>query len=167
VTEDAVIITSDQVIEVDGQVREKPESVEVCKQYLRSYSEGKPAVCHVGIVVYNTRTKERLVGSAIARQYFKPSQSFFFLLYRLQFTFDCEIRCLPLVNLVTWFAVCEVPESFYDELIAQGDCMWCAGGFCVEQMEQYADRLEGEIECVQGLPKALTIDLLNKIGFQK
>lgn len=94
VKEDAVIITADQVIEVDGQVREKPETVEKCKvvatlvddarsitiwpffdlqEYLRSYSAGKPATCIVGVTVYNTVTKQRLSGCAVAKQYFKPS----------------------------------------------------------------------------------------------
>jgi septum formation protein len=31
----------------------------------------------------------------------------------------------------------ELPESFIDQLIAQGDVMWCAGGFTVEEMTPY------------------------------
>lgn len=120
------------MIEVDGVVREKPETEEKCKQYLRSYSSGKPAICHVGIVIYDSKSGKTVSDNVIAKQYFKP-----------------------------------MPEEFFDELIAKDDVMWCAGGFCVEQMETYEDKREGEIETVQGLPKTRTLELLKEIGFLK
>jgi hypothetical protein len=122
VKENAVIITSDQVIEVDGHIREKPESVDQCKvldvareRYAgvsccisgvlerlfswktwfetarvflitRVTSFLRAAVCHVGVIVYNTKTEQRVSGHAVAKQFFKP-----------------------------------MPESFFDELIARGD----------------------------------------------
>jgi septum formation protein len=127
-----IILTSDQVIEVDGVVREKPDTIEIAKSYLKSYTEGKPAICHVGIVVHNSKTGVTLSDNVIAKQFFKP-----------------------------------MPEAFYDQLIddGKGDVMFCAGGFCVEQMEQYEDKREGEIETVQGLPRTRTLELLKEVGF--
>jgi hypothetical protein len=43
-------------------------------------------------------------------------------------------------------------------LIEQGDVLWCAGGFCVEHMEEFELKRDGEIETVRGLPKTLTLD---------
>ncbi|EGG23404.1 maf family protein [Cavenderia fasciculata] len=56
----------------------------------------------------------------------------------------------------------KIPEHAIEALIAQGDVMHCAGGFTVEHMEEYTNRLEGEIECVTGLPKTLTVKLLEE-----
>ena len=47
-------------------------------------------------------------------------------------------------------------------LIAQGDCMWCCGGFVIEEMAALLDRREGEEECIRGMPKTLTLELLTK-----
>ena len=120
------------MIEVDGIIREKPESVNEAKEYLRSYSSGKPAICHVGVCVYNTKTKKRVDGHDKSVQYFNP-----------------------------------MPESFFDELIAKDDVMWCAGGFCVEQMGEYVGKRDGEIETVMGLCKEKTLALLDAVGFER
>lgn len=125
-----VVITSDQVIVVDGAVREKPESPEQARHFLASYSAGRPAECFVGVVVHNTATGQRVSACAKATQWFKP-----------------------------------IPAEAVERLIAQGDVLWCAGGFCVEQMTDFELRREGEIETVRGLPRQLTLDLLQQVGF--
>lgn len=61
----------------------------------------------------------------------------------------------------------ELPAKAVDELIAQGDVLCTAGGFCIEHMEAYDDGRDGEIETVQGLPKALTLRLLKEIGLER
>lgn len=66
------VITSDQVIVVDGAVREKPRDEAEARLFLASYSAGKPAECIVGVVVFNTQTRERFVATAKATQWFKP-----------------------------------------------------------------------------------------------
>jgi len=50
-----LVITSDQVIVCNGQLREKPESEAQCREFLRSYSL-HPAEAIVGVVVTNTKT---------------------------------------------------------------------------------------------------------------
>jgi len=49
-TDPAILITCDQVISCDGQVREKPETTERAYQYLESYAT-HPAECICGVVV--------------------------------------------------------------------------------------------------------------------
>jgi len=56
-----------------------------------------------------------------------------------------------------------IPEDFIDKLIAQGDVMYCSGGFTVEHMEPYLKKLEGEQSCVTGLPVTLTKKLIEQI----
>jgi septum formation protein len=126
----AVVITSDQVIVVDGTVREKPENAEQARRFLASYSAGQPAECFVGVVVHSTATGQRVTACAKATQWFKP-----------------------------------IPADAVERLIEQGDVLWCAGGFCVEHMEEFELKRDGEIETVRGLPKTLTLDLLAQVGF--
>jgi septum formation protein len=57
----------------------------------------------------------------------------------------------------------EIPEHLIDELIKQGDVMWCAGGFTIEHMTPYLKSLEGEEETIQGLPKTLTQQLIDQV----
>ncbi|KAL6068469.1 Aminotransferase class V domain [Balamuthia mandrillaris] len=124
--EGALLITSDQVVMCNGEVREKPTNAEHCKSYLRSYAQ-HPAQTICGVVVTNTSTGKRYEGVDIAVQHFKP-----------------------------------IPEEAIQKLIDIGDVMHCCGGFVVEQMEEWLGALEGEIESVRGLPKALTLRLLQQ-----
>ena len=61
-----------------------------------------------------------------------------------------------------WFK--PLPETAVAALIAQGDVLQTAGGFCVEHMTEYELKREGEIETVQGLPRQKTIEMLAKVG---
>jgi len=70
VTEDTILITSDQVIVCNGEIREKPKNKEECRTFLRSYNS-YPAECYSAVVVYNTKTKTQVEGVGIAVQYFK------------------------------------------------------------------------------------------------
>eukprot|EP01133_Synstelium_polycarpum_P010844 gene10844-12631_t len=56
----------------------------------------------------------------------------------------------------------KIPEDAIEALIAQGDVMYCAGGFTVEHMSEYTLRLDGEIETVMGLPKTMTNRLIQE-----
>lgn len=53
--EAALVITSDQVIVYQGQIREKPEDEAQAREFLRSY-EHHPAEAIVGVAVTNTKT---------------------------------------------------------------------------------------------------------------
>ncbi|EGD74312.1 hypothetical protein PTSG_12428 [Salpingoeca rosetta] len=65
------LITSDQVVHYKGTIREKPETPEMCKEYLRSY-ETVPATTVTAVVVTNVATGERFQQVDIASQQFKP-----------------------------------------------------------------------------------------------
>ncbi|KAJ3417206.1 hypothetical protein HDV05_006412 [Chytridiales sp. JEL 0842] len=71
VDEKAIVVTCDQVVVYEGKIREKPESAEEAKEFLRSYGSA-PAETRGGTVVYNTVTKKIAEGVDIARQHFSP-----------------------------------------------------------------------------------------------
>ncbi len=68
--EDAILITSDQVVVCNGELREKPESEEQARDYLRSYGT-HPAQANTAVVVINTKTGEGAEGTDISQVYFK------------------------------------------------------------------------------------------------
>ena len=70
ITEDAILITADQVVECAGEVREKPESEAEARRYLASYLT-EPAQTNSAVVVTNTRTGKQAEGIDIAQTYFK------------------------------------------------------------------------------------------------
>jgi septum formation protein len=53
-------------------------------------------------------------------------------------------------------------EAKIEELVAHGDVLTTAGGFVIERMQEYLDRIDGDIESVLGLPKKLTTQLLQQ-----
>eukprot|EP00274_Cyanoptyche_gloeocystis_P006204 CAMPEP_0196651602 /NCGR_PEP_ID=MMETSP1086-20130531/631_1 /TAXON_ID=77921 /ORGANISM="Cyanoptyche gloeocystis , Strain SAG4.97" /LENGTH=182 /DNA_ID=CAMNT_0041981693 /DNA_START=205 /DNA_END=753 /DNA_ORIENTATION=+ len=69
--EDVVLITSDQVVVCDGQIREKPETPEQARSYLASYSM-HPAQTVTSVCVVNVRTAKFFEGTDIAIQHFRP-----------------------------------------------------------------------------------------------
>lgn len=70
ITEDAILITSDQVVVCNNELREKPESEEEAYRYLRDYSAGSPAQTHTAVVVTNTKTGKQAEGVHTVQIYF-------------------------------------------------------------------------------------------------
>ena len=66
----AILITADQVVAWNGEIREKPESEEEAKEFLRTYYQA-PAEVINGIVVMNTETGKRVSAVDSSRVYFK------------------------------------------------------------------------------------------------
>jgi septum formation protein len=56
---DSIILTLDQVVICDGQLREKPVNELEARDFLKSYAQGKPAECLSGVVVHNMATGQR------------------------------------------------------------------------------------------------------------
>lgn len=71
IKEDALLITSDQVVVWKGDVREKPASKEQARDYLRSYGDA-PAETVTAVAVCNTKTKKCAEGVDVAHVYFSP-----------------------------------------------------------------------------------------------
>lgn len=71
VTEPAFLITADQVTVCDGEIREKPESADQAREYIRSYSK-HPMETVSSVVVINTDNGKRAEGIDIAKVYFNP-----------------------------------------------------------------------------------------------
>lgn len=64
-------LQTDQVVHFNGTIREKPNDIEQCKEYLKSYAT-VPATTVTAIVVTKIDTKERFAAVDIASQQFKP-----------------------------------------------------------------------------------------------
>lgn len=71
ITEPAILITADQVVVCNGELREKPESEEQARAYLKSYDR-YPAQTNSAVVVTNTETGKQADGVDIAKTFFKP-----------------------------------------------------------------------------------------------
>lgn len=71
IKEPAILITSDQVVVCNGELREKPETEEEARRFLESYAM-YPAQTNTAVVVTNTVTGKRAEGVDIAKAYFKP-----------------------------------------------------------------------------------------------
>ncbi|MEO5927515.1 MAG: Maf family protein [Patescibacteria group bacterium] len=62
----------------------------------------------------------------------------------------------------------EVPAERVEEIIAEGICFTQAGGFGVQNpLFQPFVTIEGEIESVMAMPKALTLRLLAEVGYDQ
>lgn len=71
IKEPALLITADQVIVWNGELREKPHDAKEARYFLESFSGSKyPAECVNGIVVTNTQTRESLSEVEISRVFF-------------------------------------------------------------------------------------------------
>jgi septum formation protein len=62
IKEPALLITSDVIAVCNGKVREKPESKDEAREFLREYSRGIGPEGVTAIVIYNTVTKEYFEG---------------------------------------------------------------------------------------------------------
>lgn len=69
-TEPSILITSDQIVVCNGELREKPESKDEAFRFLMSYSH-HPAQTNTSVVVINTQTGKRAEGVDIAKVFFK------------------------------------------------------------------------------------------------
>lgn len=72
VKEDALVITSDTITLVNGEIREKPENKEQAYQWLAELSQGTAQTQITSVVVTNTATGERREGVAEASAIFNP-----------------------------------------------------------------------------------------------
>jgi septum formation protein len=71
INEPALLITSDQVVVCNGEIREKPEDAEEARYFLKTYND-YPAETVTAVVVTNLATKKRQQGVDTAKIYFIP-----------------------------------------------------------------------------------------------
>lgn len=67
----AILITADQVIAWNNTIREKPQSADEVRDYLRGYGI-HPAETIGAVVVVNTETNTRTQGVEVAKVWFRP-----------------------------------------------------------------------------------------------
>ncbi|MFA7244624.1 MAG: Maf family protein [Candidatus Magasanikbacteria bacterium] len=62
-----------------------------------------------------------------------------------------------------WFRT--IPENIINELISEGDILYCAGGFQVEnpKLKDYIEKIEGTIDSIMGLPKKMVQNFIQEI----
>lgn len=70
IEESVILITSDQVLIYNEELREKPKDAEEAKKFLRSYGS-HPAESVTAVVTINTKTGKRAEGIDIAKAHFK------------------------------------------------------------------------------------------------
>lgn len=70
ISEPSILITSDIIVVCNGELREKPDSIEQAYRFLKSYSL-YPAETYDAVVVTNTETLKRAEGLDIAMVHFK------------------------------------------------------------------------------------------------
>lgn len=75
ITESAILITSDQVVVCDGELREKPIDEKEAREFLESYSKGHAGQTNTAVVVINTENMKRAEGLDISKAYFKKMPS--------------------------------------------------------------------------------------------
>jgi len=71
IDEPAILITSDQVIVYEGEIREKPEDAEEARRFLDSYAK-HPAETVVAVVVTNLANGKSASAVDIAKVFFSP-----------------------------------------------------------------------------------------------
>lgn len=71
IKEPALLITADQVIVWNGELREKPRDLAEARAYLETFSgSAHPAECVNGVMVTNTKTGKSLLEREISKVYF-------------------------------------------------------------------------------------------------
>ena len=129
ITEPAILITADQVVAWNGQIREKPENEEEAREFLQTYYQA-PAEAINGIAVTNTATGKRLVATDSTIIYFKA-----------------------------------IPAETIDRFVKREDIYRRAGGFAIQdpEIEPYIEKIEGTVDSIIGLPKALVEKLIQEV----
>lgn len=70
ISEDALVITSDQVVVCNGDLHEKPQDAVEAKLFLQKYGKGYPAETVSALVVTNTTNGKKAEGIDIAKMYY-------------------------------------------------------------------------------------------------
>lgn len=72
VDDPSIIITSDQIVVCDGELREKAVSEEQVFSFFEKYNSGFPAETITAVVVFNTANNKSAEGIDVAKIYFDP-----------------------------------------------------------------------------------------------
>ncbi len=70
ITESVILVTADQIVLINGEIREKPKDENECRAFLASYDD-QPVEVINGVVVTNTLTGKQAVGNQIVHIKFK------------------------------------------------------------------------------------------------
>lgn len=71
ISEEAILITSDQVDVCSGEIREKPVDEKQAREFLQNYNK-YPVETVTAVVVINTANQKKAEGIDVAKVFFKP-----------------------------------------------------------------------------------------------
>ncbi|EFA79291.1 maf family protein [Heterostelium album PN500] len=119
-------------------------------------------ICSDQVIVCNNKIREKPVSEEECREYLKSYE---------KYPAECIVSVV-VVNTKTGKRLAQtevavvhfkpLPDELIEKLIEIGDVMYCAGGFTIEHMTEYVERIDGEMETVMGLPKTMTIDMIRQ-----
>ncbi|KAG7353731.1 Maf-like septum formation family protein [Nitzschia inconspicua] len=136
-TEGWIFLTGDQVVTCQGNILEKPESLEEAKEFVQQYGENSPST--VGsCVLHHVPSNIRVAGVDTATIYFNPTT-----------------------------LTSAAANTLVDTLLEQGEpVMSCAGGLMIEHplVQEHVDRIDGTQDSVMGLSKPLVEQLLQELA---
>lgn len=183
--QNTLLLTSDQVVVFEGQIREKPESADEAREFIRGY--GRSPCRTVGAIVVRSHSPfdTALRALRVCRRggLLQPAASV-----------PSLVRCAQATNLATGkrcaasdtasIHFAPIPEDVVDAIVAEGTCFQCAGGLMVEdpKVQPYLQKIEGGMDSVRtalpsptpgarfsrqssqvmGLGKAVTLRLLDE-----
>ncbi len=138
-----ILLTGDQVVTCQGQILEKPESMEEAKEFVRQYGHSPPST--VGsCVLHHVPSQIRVSGVDTATIYFDSAT-----------------------------LTSDAADALVDTLVEQDEpVLSCAGGLMIEHplVQEHVQRIDGTQDSVMGLSKPLVERLLqelaNKLGKQ-
>ncbi len=148
---------STQVVVHEEQILEKPSSEEEARLFIAGYARSPAST--VGSVLCTNLSTGQVRRTALGA---------------LQAGWDAggvqhlaSASPLPLAQEfedvdVAWIHFERIPDSSVDELMREGDCLYCAGGLMVEHplVAPHVTKMEGTLDSVMGLSKALVTRLL-------
>lgn len=136
--EEWIVLTGDQVVTHDGNILEKPESIEQAKQFVAGYASS-PCSTVGSVVLTHLPTGVRVSGVSTATIHFKSTIA---------------------------IASAEDGADLVDRLLAEdAPILSCAGGLMIEHpfVREHVERIDGTEDSVMGLSKDLVERLLGEL----
>ncbi|KAG6767934.1 hypothetical protein POTOM_026825 [Populus tomentosa] len=149
-----------EVVVSNGMVREKPNSKDEAREFIKGYSGGHAAV--IGSVVVSNLTTGMRKGAwekaevycsfKMAEHCFKFKKEFCYHLIPLNYS--------PLMSIPVYFH--EIPDEIIDSVIEEGSTLHVAGGLTLEHplTSPFVEAVVGSTDTVWGLSIALTEKLI-------
>lgn len=135
VLEGWVLLTADQVVTHNGQILEKPDTIEEAREFISRFADGSPVSTHGACVLAHYPSGHRVSGVDTASVYFRPTMA----------------------------SSSSHRPTLIDRLIEEGaPILECAGGLMIEHtlVREHVVRMDGTEDSIMGLSKDLVERLM-------